>query len=141
MALDPSIALQVRPVQLPNPLENAAKAAQVAGLRNALEEHERQKVARAELASLGQQPTQEQLATWAARHGTPDAVMRVQQSSLDRQAASADRKAAADAAREQSALQFAQNLDLRQQDLDRRKDEFLQRTTYAQSRQAFEQWY
>ena len=96
----------------------------------------------ADLQALGPNPTQEQMAAVGARHvRDPKALLDIQQKSLDRKSASEDRKSIADENRAQMALQFAQNLDLRQQSLEQRKDEFLSRTTDAASRQAFEQWY
>lgn len=86
MALDPSIALQVQPLKVQGPLDLMAQAAPVIGLRQALAEEQRKQQARSELAALGPEPSQQKLAVWAARHSGPEAVMKAQQASLDRQA-------------------------------------------------------
>lgn len=92
MALDPSIALQVRGLQLQSPLEQAQQVAQVASLQQALADRQRQaqmqQQAQSELAALGQNPTEEALAGWAARHAKdPGDVLKSLQSSMDRRTA------------------------------------------------------
>lgn len=68
---------------------------------HAQQQQERQRQAQREqaygqaIAGLGPSPTQEQLAQIAARFGSPDTVMRVQQSSLDRREAALARAAEA----------------------------------------------
>ena len=57
---------------------------------------------RSELGALGPNATQEQLAQIAAKHGTPDAIMRTQQSSLDRRSALEAANLNRDAQREQA---------------------------------------
>lgn len=111
---------------------------QVVGLQKALQEQAlakqeaaRKNQFRAELGALGPNPTQEQLAGVAAKYtDDPSKLMDVQQKSLDRK----------DAARER-ATQFQATLDMRQADLDRKRDEFMQRTQDAAARTQFEQWY
>ena len=96
----------------------------------------------AELQGLGPNPTQEQLAQVGARHvRDPKALMEGQQKSLDRKTLSEDRVSIANENRAQMALQFSQNLDMRQQALEQRKTEFDQRVTDGAARQQFEQWY
>jgi hypothetical protein len=130
MALDPNIALQVRGLELPKPLEQAGQAAQVVSLQKLIEEQDRKKAAHAELAALGPNPTQEQLAGWAGKHAGPEAVMRVQQASLDRQAG-----------REQTALHFAQSLNQKQESLDQARAQFMQRTQDQAAQREFNEWY
>ena len=96
---------------------------------------------RSDVAALGPNPTQEQLAVVGSKYAGPEKLLDIHQKSLDRKATSDDRASIANDNRAQMAMQFAQNLDLRQQDLDRRRDEFAQRTTDANAKQAFEQWY
>lgn len=91
---------------------------------------QREAAFRGELQALGPGATQEQLAGVAAKYGSPADVLKTQQSSLDRKAALTER-----------GMQFAENMRLRQDALDAKRDEFNQRTTDAQARAAFEQWY
>ncbi len=62
---------------------------------------QREEAFRGALGALGPNPTQEQLAQVAARFGTPDAIMRTQQGSLDRAAQRDNAAAMAAAAREE----------------------------------------
>ena len=85
---------------------------------------------RSELGALGPNPTQEALAGVTAKYASAGDILKSQTSSLDRKA------------QQQTAmLQFAQNLQLRQDDLDRKREEFSQRTTDTQAKQKFEEWY
>lgn len=120
------------------PVQQLQQVGAVLGLQKALQEQEQAKQAtarresyRQELTGLGPNPTQEQLAGVAAKYvDDPSKLMEVQQKSLDRQEAAANR-----------AFQFAQTVDLRQQALDQQKAAFDQRTQDAQARAEFDKWY
>jgi chemotaxis response regulator CheB len=58
--------------------------------------NQKEQAYRQELSGLGASPTQEQLAGVAAKYGGPDALLKIQQGSLDRQAALAQQKTIAD---------------------------------------------
>lgn len=58
--------------------------------------NQKEQAYRQELSGLGSSPTQEQLAGVAAKYGGPDALLKIQQGSLDRQAALAQQKTIAD---------------------------------------------
>lgn len=66
------------------PLAELQQASGAMGLMAALEKRKREQQARQELQALGEAPTQEALATWAARYAGPEAVLKSQQGSLDR---------------------------------------------------------
>lgn len=68
------------------PMQELQQATQAMGLMGALRKAVVDQQYRQELAALGPTPTQEQLVGVAARYGGPEAVMKAQQASLDRQA-------------------------------------------------------
>lgn len=102
----------------------------VMSLQQALQKQAQEQEFRSGLNALGPNPSQEALTGLASRFASPADVLKTQQSSLDRKEAAKDR-----------ALQFMMTLDTRQQDLDRKREEFNQRTTDTNARMAFEQWY
>lgn len=74
--------------------------------------------------------TQEELTRHASQFASPSEVLKTQQSSLDRQEAIKAR-----------ALQYSMILDTRQQELDRKRDEFAQRTQDVAANRVFNEWY
>lgn len=110
---------------------------QVMNIQQAMQQQAKQDAAaqreaqyRAEIQGLGPNPTQEQLATIGSRYASPDKLMDIQQKSIDRKTQL-----------EQTASQFAQNLQLRQDELERKREEFNQRATDQKARDEFNQWY
>ncbi|MBM3460751.1 MAG: hypothetical protein FJX76_01490 [Armatimonadetes bacterium] len=98
---------------------------------------ERAKAYETAVQGLGPNPTAEQLEGVVVQHAGPEGLLR----SLDRRAVSADRLAIANENRAQAALQFAQNLQLRQDMLEQRRTEAEARITDASARRQFDEWY
>ncbi len=105
-------------------------AAQVLTLRQALDRQAQADAFRRDVSALGANPGQEAIVGVANKYADPDTLLKMHQASLDRQQAVQDR-----------ALQFAQTLDLKQQQLDQAREAAAQRAQDAASRQAFEQFY
>lgn len=85
---------------------------------------------RSEVAGLGPNPDMGAVLNAAAKYGDPMRLIELQMKSREREEAARDR-----------ALQFATNLDLRQQGLDLQREQFGQRTADAQARQKFDEFY
>ena len=126
-------AMQIKGQQQQMGAQEQAAQAQAA-------ERARMEQYRAAVEGLGPQPTQEQLAQVAARFGGPDAVMRVQQSSLDRQATAAAaeraRQERAAAQRDTLAQRAAEAEAARAQRIEELRMRLADRQTQAQERAA-----
>ena len=141
MPIDSSLAMQLRGIEMPSPMETASK---VMTLRNLLNQGNMQELqmqeakrkaaleqqGRAELSALGPNPSQESLAGLAAKYSPFKDVLTSQQKSLDRKELA-----------KQRAMDFAQNLQLRQDALDQKREEFMTKTEDQRTRAMFEQWY
>lgn len=103
------------------------RLAQMLKIKALAEQQQEQQAYRSELATA--KTPEQQLAIASKRMG-PEALGKIIQSSEDRKEAA-----------KQRAQQFIMSLDARQQDLDRKREEFMQRTQDNAARQAFEQWY
>src|SRR3990167_1833715 len=141
MPIDPNIALRIKPFQMPDPMETASKVMTLRNLLNQgnvqqmqLQEAKRkaalEQQGRAEMSALGPNPSQESLAGLAARYSPFKDVLTSQQKSLDRKELA-----------KQRAMDFAQNLQLRQDALDQKREEFMTKTEDQRTRAMFEQWY
>jgi hypothetical protein len=83
------------------PLQGMQQAGMLVGLQEKLREQARRQAFEKDIAAIGPEATQEQLAQIAIKHGTPADVLKTQQSSLDR-------KSALEVARENKAAALVQ---------------------------------
>lgn len=112
------------------PAREMQQLGQALNLQGQLQRHSQQQAFQRDVAGLGPEPTQEQLTGVASKYADPQDLLRIHQSSIDRKEAVKER-----------ALQFAQSLDVRQQQLDMQRQQMEQRNADAQSKLQFEQWY
>lgn len=101
----------------------------IMGLQDAAQKNARQQAYQQEVDALGANPSLDALAGVVSKYN-PEKGLDLRERARDRQEA-----------REQRAVQFAEQVELRRQALDQQREAFLQRTQDAQARQAFEQSY
>ena len=82
------------------------------------------------LGSLGPDATEEQTLKAIIPFASPDKILAVKEGAAARKAAT-----------QQRAMEFIQTTQLRQDDLDRKREEFMQKSTDNNAKMAFEQWY
>lgn len=113
------------------PMQELQQAAGAMGLMEALQQRAQQQAFQQEIAALGSQPTQEQVTAVASKFAEdPKSLLDIHQKSLDRKETN-----------KQKAIEFGQNLELRQGQLDLAREQFNQRTVDAASRMKFDNWY
>lgn len=111
-------------------LRQLQMAGALTSLSQAVKHQREQEAFRNEISALGENPSTEAVMQVAGKYTKPEALLELHQRSSERAAS-----------RNQQALQFAQDLDLRQQRLDQQRDLALQRTQdEAERRRITEQY-
>jgi hypothetical protein len=106
------------------------KVAGVLGLQGALQKQAQEQAFRRDIQALGPEPAAEAVTSVAAKYADPKSLLEIYQRTAERKEAAKER-----------GLQFAQNLELRQQQLDLQREQFNQRTADAAARMQFEEIY
>lgn len=109
---------------------NLQQAGGAMGLMETVRKHQQAQQFRGAMDALGPNPDPAAAMAVATKFAGPDKIIDVLHKSEDRKAASAERAAA-----------FAQTLEMKQAQLDQKREQFEAQQRTAQERMQFEQWY